>query len=332
MSNPLRTRAIADAKIKTDKVDARVLAQLLAADFIPEVWVPDAATRALRRRIAHRRALVQQRTRLRNQIHAALIRELLSPAFSDLFGRAGRQWLATVALSAEERLQVDSDLRLHDVLETEIAQSEGALAEAALASEDARLLMTISGVGPVTALALCALIGPIARFVRPNKLVGYLGLDPRVRQSGERSAWTGHISRQGQAHARGLLVEAALGAVDSAGPLRAFYLRVRARRGPQVAAVAAARKLAVIMWHLLTKRREYRWSPSVVVAQKRRRLELAAGAPRRPRTASRGLSQRERLREERAQCEAAELEYRQLVRQRSRATKRDAAATTGARR
>jgi transposase len=191
--------------------------------------------------------------------------------------------------------------------------------------------MTISGVGPVTALALCALIGPIARFARPNKLVGYLGLDPRVRQSGEHVAWTGHISRQGQAHARGLLVEAALGAVDSAGPLRAFYLRVRARRGAQVAAVAAARKLAVIMWHLLTKRSEYRWSPSVLIAQKRRRLELAAGAPTRPRTASQGPSQRERLRQERAQCEVAEQEYRELVRERSGA-KRDAAAATGARR
>ena len=186
VSNPLRTRAIADAKIKTDKVDARTLAQLLAADFIPQVWVPDLETRALRGRIAQHRALVQQRTRLRNQIHAALIRSLVSCPKSDLFGVAGRRWLAQVALAPHERAGVESALRLHDALEAEIALLDRELSQAALASPDARLLCTINGIGAVTALALVALIGPVARFSRPNKLVGYLGLDPTVRQSGDR--------------------------------------------------------------------------------------------------------------------------------------------------
>jgi transposase len=93
VSNPMKTRAIAEAKVKTDKVDAAVLAQLLAADFIPEVWVPDEATRALRRQVAHRASLVSQRTALRNRIHGILHRNLVEAPGTDIFGKAGRRWL-----------------------------------------------------------------------------------------------------------------------------------------------------------------------------------------------------------------------------------------------
>ncbi len=333
VSNPLRTRAIADAKIKTDKVDAAVLAQLLAADFIPEVWVPDSATRSLRRRVAHRRGLVQQRTRLRNQVHAALIRALVPCPHRDLFGRAGRRWLAEQPLAADERASVESALRVHDILEAELALVDQALAATALANPDAQLLCTINGVAALTALALCAVIGPISRFARPNQLVGYLGLDPKVRQSGDRPARTGHISRAGQAHARGLLVEAALGAIRSPGPLAAFYARIRDRRGPGIAAVAVARKLAVISWHVLSQRAAYRWASPTRLTEKERRLALAAGAPRRTTRTSAGTTRSARLSAERAALEAAEGDYRQLVRERSGTrpphSGRDATALTG---
>src|SRR3954470_10578089 len=98
VSNPMRTRAIVSAKVKTDKIDAKVLAQPGAADFLPEVWAPDEATRALRRRIAHRSSLVRQRTRLRNQVHAVLTRNLIEAPVSDVFGQAGRRWLGRVEL------------------------------------------------------------------------------------------------------------------------------------------------------------------------------------------------------------------------------------------
>lgn len=331
VSNPLRTRAIADAKIKTDKVDARTLAQLLAAEFIPAVWVPDPACRALRARIARHRALVQQRTRLRNQIHAALIRSLVACPYSDLFGRAGRGWLAGASLASHEREGVESALRLHDGLEAEIAQLDRELGRTALADADARLLCTISGIGAVTALALLALIGPISRFNRPNKLVGYLGLDPTVRQSGDRAARLGHISRAGQAHARGLLVEAAHDAVRSPGPLAAFHARIADRRGRAVAAVAVARKLAVIIWHLLSDRTEYRFVAPTRLADKRRRMELSAGAPRRHTRSVTTLSRTERLQLERAELIAAERAYRKLVSERRARGKQGAAAATGER-
>ena len=227
VSNPMRTKAIASAKIKTDKVDAQVLAQLLAADFIAEVWVPDPTMRALRRRVSQRNALIHQQTALRNRVHAVLNRNLLDCPATDLFGKAGRQWLATAPLPAEERQQVESALRLLAALEAEIEAVERPLAETALGDSRVRRLMTIPGVGLVTALAIVGVIGDVRRFPRPNQLVGYLGLDPRVRQSGDRAARTGHISRQGQGHARGLLIEAAHSAVRTPGPLRAFQALAR---------------------------------------------------------------------------------------------------------
>jgi hypothetical protein len=170
-----------------------------------------------------------------------------------------------------------SDLRLHDALAGEVELAERQLAAEALARPEVRRLMTIPGVGPVTALCLIAVIGDPTRFPSSGSLVGYLGLDPRVRQSGDRAARTGHISRAGQAHARGLLVEAAHSAIRTPGPLRAFHARIKARRGSQVALCATARKLAVLAWHMLTKDEDYRFAASTITQRKLRKLQVKAG-------------------------------------------------------
>jgi hypothetical protein len=122
-----------------------------------------------------------------------------------------------------------------------------------------------------------AAIGDVKRFGSPDKLVSYFGLNPRVRQSGLGLAQHGRISKHGRAHARAMLVEAAWAASKAPGPLRAFFLRIRAKRGHQIAAVAVARKLAVICWHLLTKETEYLWQRPALVAHKVRSMELQAG-------------------------------------------------------
>ena len=278
VSNPMKTKAIASAKVKTDKVDARVLAQLGAADFVAEVWVPDGETRALRRRVAHRAGLVRQRTALRNQIHGVLARNLVHlPAVSDLFGRRGRRVIESVALPVHERDQIESALRLHDALQGEVDRLDRELARCALERDEVRRLLTIPGMGVVTALSLISVIGDAKRFASARNLVGYLGLDPRVRQSGEQRPRMGHISRQGQAHARGMLVEAAHIAVRSPGPLRSFYQRVQARRGTQIAIVATARKLAVLCWQLLHNGEDYRHASPRLTASKLRALQLRAG-------------------------------------------------------
>ncbi len=310
VSNPLRTRAIASAKVKTDRVDARILADLGAAEFLPEVWTPDADTRALRRRVAHRASLVKQRTALRNQVHAILTRNLVEVDASDVFGRRGRRLVEQVAVPAHERDQIASALRLHDALDAEIDAADAALARIALDRADVRRLMTIPGVGPVTALAIIGVIGDVTRFADARHLVGYLGLDPRVRQSGERPARHGHISRAGQAHARGLLVEAAHAAIRTPGPLRAFHARIKPRRGSQVALCATARKLAVICWHLLTKDEDYRHAAATITQRKLRRVQIMAGDSG-PRISLAGETTRRAL--ERRILEEAEHAYRAEV-------------------
>jgi transposase len=328
VSNPLRTRAIAEAKTKTDRIDAATLAELLAADYLPAVWQPDPATRALRRRVAARASLVAERTRLRNRVSAVLARNLLVCPWTDLFGRRGRRWLADVELPADEAELVGLTLRLLDGLEAEIGHAERALAQAVIDDRRVRHLLTIPGVGVQTAVALVAVVGDVQRFPRANRLVSYLGLDPRVRQSGGKPAWIGHISRAGQGHLRGLLIEVAHNAVRTPGPLRAFHARIARRRGSSVATVAVARKLVVLAWHLLTADVDYRWSSASLSAAKLRALGRAAGEGF-TRAAPGSVNVREAKARDRERLCAIEDAYLAFVENRQPAT--DAAAPIGER-
>jgi hypothetical protein len=139
--------------------------------------------------------------------------------------------------------------------------------------------MTLPGVDMTVASGVVAAIGDIKRFAGPQKLVAYLGLNPSVRQSGEGPAYHGRITKQGRGQARGMLVEAAWAAARSPGPLRAFYRKIAARRGQHIAAVATARKLAMIVWHMLMKEVDYIWERPALVARKLRSAELRAGLP-----------------------------------------------------
>jgi len=197
--NPKAVRETA-RRAKTDRIDAKALAQLLAVGFFDRVWAPDEAARARRRLVSRRGMLVRQRTREKNQIHAALHRNLVSRApVSDLFGVKGRRWLdeQVPRLPLDEQLTVAGCRRQLEVIEGEIAALDRVLAGDALSDPDALRLMTLPGVGPVTAIALLGAIGDVGRFATPRHLVGYLGLDPRVRQSGNEPAKHGRISKQG---------------------------------------------------------------------------------------------------------------------------------------
>jgi transposase len=273
---------IRQARAKTDRLDARALARLLAAGSLDGLWMPDEQTRAMRRRLARRSQLVRARTRAKNECHAALVRRLIKkPAVSDLFGLAGRAWLREVELPVEERETVDGCLRQIDFLDQEIAAVETQVARDALVSPQIKRLMTVPGVNVIVAATFLAAVGDIGRFPTSRQLVGYLGLDPRVRQSGSTPARHGRISKQGSAPARHALVEAAWSVVRQPGPLHAFYQRIRARRGHQVAVVAAARKLACLFWCMLTRGEDYAYGQPSLTRKKLRRLELQAGAPRR---------------------------------------------------
>ncbi len=232
VANPTAVRAIAWAKVKTDRLDARTLASLLAAGYLPGVWVGDERTQVLRRLTARRAQLVRQRTRAKNQIHAVLQRTLKGrPPVSDLFGKGGRAWLAEQVLPPDERQTVDSCLRQMDFLDGELATVDRSIAEEVLPWGEVRRIMTIPGMGAPTAAAFMAAIGDIQRFPSPRHLVGYLGLDPRVRQSGSSPARHGAISKQGSSEARHLLIEAALGGHED--PRAAARLRRADPRAPR---------------------------------------------------------------------------------------------------
>ena len=272
---------IRQARAKTDRLDARALAKLLAAGSLDGLWMPDKWTRAMRRRLARRSQLVRSRTRAKNECHAALVRRLIKkPAVSDLFGLAGREWLRGVELPAWERETVDGCLRQIEFLDAEIAAVETQIARDGLTSPQIKRLMTVPGVNVIVAATFLAAVGDVGRFPGQRQLVGYLGLDPRVRQSGSTPAKHGRISKQGSASARHALVEAAWSVVRQPGPLRAFYQRIRARRGHQVAVVAAARKLACLFWCMLSRGEDYAFQQPSLTRKKLRQLELQAGAER----------------------------------------------------
>lgn len=316
VANAQGVRAISHARVKSDSFDARTLADLLAAGMLETVWVPDAQTQALRRRVARRAALIRQRTRAKNEVHAVLARCLLgrSPV-SDLFGKRGRTWLGAQQLGEEEAETVSGCLRQIEFLDGEITTIDRKLAKSAACSQDAKRLMSIPGIGAVAAVTLMAAIGDISRFDSPRQLVAYLGLDPKVRQSGDEPARHGRISKRGNAQARSVLVEAAWVAVRQPGPLHAFGQRVRVRKGSQVAAVAVARKIACLAWQLLTKEQDYAYGRPSLIRGKIRKAELTAGAkPLSKRHGGQRISATPAERDaERRLTEQAEAAYRQLI-------------------
>jgi len=306
---------IMSARAKTDKLDARKLASLLWKGELEAVWMPDERCRILRRRLARREQLVRSRTRAKNEIQAVLQRRLQGKApCSDLFGVKGREWLAGLELPLEERESVDAGVRHVDFLDSEIAATERLIARQALSWPEIRRLMTVPGVNLICAATFIAAVGNPNRFLSSRKLVAYLGLDPRVKQSGEAPARSGRISKRGSASARWALVEAAWSTVLQPGPLRAFYQRLRARRGHGKAIVATARKLAILFWTMLTRGEDYAHQQPSLTKKKLRRLEITAGAPKNTRASAGIWSTNDLMRTaERELAQQAERSYQRMV-------------------
>jgi transposase len=246
--HPLRCKAIASARLKNDKVDAEILAQLLRADLLPEAWIAPPAVRQLRALLRHRVQLVRLRTLLRNRIHAVLADHGYGrPA--GCWSGPGRDWLASLPLPAASREVVEDGLALIDATEVRIDRLDGEIRQRARSDPRVKVLIQLPGVGPFTALVILAEIGDITRFPTARKLASWAGLTPTVRGS-DRVAHYGHISKQGSVWLRWVLCEAAQTAKRSP-QFAAGYQAIAARRGKKIATTAVARKLLTRTWHLL---------------------------------------------------------------------------------
>jgi transposase len=250
-----KIRASEVRKQKTDERDAALILDLLLSKRFPRIWVPTPAERDLRQLLWHRHKLVSLRTMLGNQLHFLAMSQGLCRK-KKLFTKRGRGELVALALGPWAQRRREELLKLLDQIEPPIVELDRAVLEEAKRREDAVLLMTHPGIGPVTALAFVLAIGPVARFQRSKKVVSYFGLNPSEESSGGRRR-LGAISKQGNTMVRWLLIETVHHAVKQDPELRQDYQRLKFRRGHAVAKVAIARKLAVRMFWMLRTGADY---------------------------------------------------------------------------
>ena len=247
--HPLQCKAIASARLKNDKVDAAILAQLLRADLLPEAWIAPPPVRQLRALLRHRIQLVRLRTLLRNRIHAILA-DHGQDRPAGCWSGPGRQWLASLELPAASREVIDDDLALIDALQQPVDRLDWELHQRAKADPRVKVLTRLPGVGPFTALVILAETGDVSRFGSARKLAAWAGLTPTVRGS-DRTVRHGHISKQGSAWLRWILCEAAQTAKRHPD-FAASYQAIAHRRGKKIATTAIARKLLTRAYHMLT--------------------------------------------------------------------------------
>jgi len=248
LAHPLRVRAIAAARVKTDAVDAPTLAHLLRTGLLPEAYIAPPELRDLRDLLRHRATLVHLRTSIKNRVHALLARQGVLPDHSDLFGTAGRAFLAAVELPEGSRRRLDSLLSLVCDFDREITATTREIDQRAKTDERVKLLCRIRGIGRYTAMLIIAEVGEVKRFPTARHLCAWAGLTPTVRSS-DGKARLGHISRQGSTILRWALCEAAQHTPTGGGPLRAQYERIAKRRGPKIARVAVARQILTLCYY-----------------------------------------------------------------------------------
>lgn len=256
LSHPLKTKAIAYAKVKTDKVDSVTLAHLLRSNLLPLSYVPEKPIRLNRELLRYRASLVKIQTSVKNKIHTILAKNNVNHEYSDLFGKEGMIFLHSLALPENYKIALEGYLDVLDVVRREIRAVSKKVQQLAEEDCDALLLMTIPGMGYYSALLTKSEIGDVKRFRSAKQLCAYAGLVPSTYASGN-TCFHGHITKQGSRWLRWILIEAAIHAVKRPGVLRRFYFKIERRKGGQIAKVAAARKLLEWIYHILRDGRTY---------------------------------------------------------------------------
>ena len=253
VAHPAKVKLIADARVKTDRLDVLTLAQLLRADLLPEVWVPPRHVRDLRALLSHRRRLVSLQTTAKNRLQSVLHRLNLSAPEGELFAHKQRTWWKELELSATERLRVDHDIATLDHIGPQIAAVDAELRRLSTSTdwaEQVPYLIQLPGIALLSAMTILGAIGDITRFEAAKKLVGYAGLGAGVHASGKTHRDKG-ITKQGRRDLRYVMIEAARAAVQSHPYWKGEFAQLAKRIGEPKAIVAIARKLLVVVWHVL---------------------------------------------------------------------------------
>jgi transposase len=259
LAHPMKVKAIAEAKIKTDKIDAKTLAHLLRCDLVPEAYVAGKDTRIAKNILRQRMFLVKLTTMVKNRIHLIIDRHpeakgQIDP--SDLFGKQGIEWLKLVMLSKEDRRILDGEIELLEYLRQKIDASDHWVVELGKDNAAVQLLMTIPGIGKFFALLIATEIDDIARFRDKNKFASYAGLIPSVHASADKRFY-GRIIGHGNKYLRWAFIEAVWPAIRKDLSLRELYESLKIRKGANKAKVAVARRIAVIAYRVLFQKRPY---------------------------------------------------------------------------
>lgn len=270
LSNPLKTKMIASAKIKTDKIDSKVIADLLRTNFLPIVYIPDKQTREYKELVRQQIFLTRQKTKLKNRIHSILHKHMVKHTFSDLFGKAGRKFLLELDLKEVFKDQIETDLQLIEFYEEKLEKLSQTISDRIKENPDPRieLLMSLPGIGKFSALAILSEIGDINRFSSAAKLCSYAGIVPAVYSSGGKTR-SGRITKRGSSILRWIMIESVqrlfVSKVDSR--LKIFCKKMARKRNYHVAKTATARKMLAIIYTMLKHGTYYENFPNTTSKQ-----------------------------------------------------------------
>jgi transposase len=259
VAHPRKLKAIATATSKTDKLDAKVLADHLRTNHLPEAYLPSRKVRGWKEMVRSRSALVNLRTQTKNRVHSVLFKNGLSSPFTSLFTKRGIVWLKGLEMEDHFKFSIDKYLSVIEHLDSQIKEMEKTIQQTIEETKEMKLLKTIPGVGDIFAATFMAEIGDINRFKSYRQLQAYAGLVPWVRNSGGKE-WSGHLTKQGSRWLRYAAVEVAVATARTriSSDVKDYYLKIQKNKNSKTAVVATARKLLAIVWSVLKNEREFK--------------------------------------------------------------------------
>lgn len=257
--NTRRTKVIAEAKIKTDKLDALSIAHCLRTGFIARAWVPSKEVREFRNIVRHRICLRRDITRAKNRVHSILLRNGIKHEFSDVFGKVGMEFLKSLELKGSEKYRMESYIRIVESLLGERNQVTKKIEMLCKEDDQAMIATKLKGISYYSAMAITSEIGDFKRFPNPKKLCSYAGLVPRTIQSGGK-VYHGKIIKECNHNLKWILIQCVHVHVRHCpnSPITRLYYRVMVKKGKNKAIVAAARKMLKTIWHIIVEGKEFK--------------------------------------------------------------------------